>query len=218
MIKDPNIDLTIPSRKMTKDRLMKLASTVLGQFLEGFTRPAKISLAIDCWTSPNGKSFMGILGYYITKDWKYEEFTLGFPHVDGQHSGDNLSDIILKCLKENNLQNSVLGITADNAANNGTTIQHLQRKTMTECLDDCADRSNIYDPEMMALLQMQHHIPCLTHIIQLVVKALLAELKVNPSNDGVSYKWTDDDQFVTRKRPGTVIVAFEKVRIILWYN
>lgn len=112
----------------------------------------------------------------------------------------------------------MLGITTDNAANNGTTIRHLQKKTMTACLDAYTDRSKIYDSEMMSLLQMQHHIPYLTHIIQLVIKAFLAQLKVDPSNDDVSYKWTDQDQFRTKKRPSTIIMSFEKVYIIPWYN
>ncbi|CEO59598.1 hypothetical protein PMG11_04270 [Penicillium brasilianum] len=38
---------------------------------------AKISVALDCWTSPFGQAFMAITGYFIDADWVYREVLLG---------------------------------------------------------------------------------------------------------------------------------------------
>ncbi|KAJ5316466.1 hypothetical protein N7476_006773 [Penicillium atrosanguineum] len=70
---------------------------------------AKISIALDCWTSPFTQVFMAITGYFIDKDWQYREVLLGFEPLHGTHSG------------------RVFAIITDNASNNQTLVDTLQQ-------------------------------------------------------------------------------------------
>jgi hypothetical protein len=64
----------------------------------------KISFTIDTWTSPNAISFLGITGHWIDLDWQLKSLTLDFVKLAGPHSGDNIADAFISCIRE-------LGIT-----------------------------------------------------------------------------------------------------------
>jgi hypothetical protein len=52
----------------------------------------------------------------------------------------------------------------------------------------------ITDPELSSILKGQHHIPCLAHVIQLGVNALLRKLRVEAPNDEVLYNWENGEE------------------------
>ena len=62
--------------------------------LVGLPIGVKISLALDCWTSPNNLSFMAVTGYYIDQDQKYKEALLGFEPLTGAHTGKHLVTVL----------------------------------------------------------------------------------------------------------------------------
>jgi hypothetical protein len=60
----------------------------------------KISLTLDGWTSKNQKSFLGITAHWIDENWNLNQITLEFHPLEGPHSGENLSKVLIKVLKE----------------------------------------------------------------------------------------------------------------------
>ena len=64
---------------------------------------SKISIALDCWTSPFGQAFMAITGYFIDMNWVYREVLLGFKPLYGAHTGVNMSGILLETLVDHNI-------------------------------------------------------------------------------------------------------------------
>jgi hypothetical protein len=57
---------------------------------------SKISLTLDCWTSDNKKSFMGVTAHWISDEWSMCECLLDFANVSNvQHTGNiqSLPDI-----------------------------------------------------------------------------------------------------------------------------
>ena len=60
----------------------------------------KISLTLDEWTSKNQIPFLGITAHWIDENWKLNQITLEFYHLEGPHSGENLAKAIFKVLKE----------------------------------------------------------------------------------------------------------------------
>lgn len=51
-------------------------------------------IVLDCWTSLYQKPFIVITGYFIDINWKYQEILLGFPPLQGDHSGKELARVI----------------------------------------------------------------------------------------------------------------------------
>jgi hypothetical protein len=86
----PNKKLHFPNRNGVKDLLMQLAHTSRRNIMETLPSDSKISIALDCWTSPDQKPFMAVIGYFISADFRFCEALLGFSPLEGFHSGDRL--------------------------------------------------------------------------------------------------------------------------------
>lgn len=63
----------------------------------------KLSIALDCWTSPFHQAFMVVTGYFIDKDWNYHEILLGFEPLHGTHTGVNLGSVLLDLLQKHGI-------------------------------------------------------------------------------------------------------------------
>ena len=90
----------IPSAKTIRRRLQDIVKERQHSLLQKLPPGAKLSVALDCWTSPFRQAFMAVTGYFIDQDWNYREILLGFEPLYGTHSGVNLSAILLELLQK----------------------------------------------------------------------------------------------------------------------
>lgn len=125
--------------------------------------PGKISFTIDGWTSKNVLAFLAIRTHFINVDWKYESLLLDFVPVDGSHTGFNMSQVFVDCLKRFEIPMwKVMGITMDNVASNDTLMEWL---------------------ESHGLSATDNRVRCLAHILNLSVQDLMSSLKIALSNE-----------------------------------
>ena len=96
---------------------------------------------------------------------------LAFEILEDHHTGCNLATIVFDVLDEYDLCDKLFCITSDNASNNSTMVEQLQNHLEQRDID--------WDPEV-------HHIPCLAHIINLVVQAFLEKLQVDDNSFAVT--------------------------------
>jgi hypothetical protein len=146
---------------------------------------AKLSIALDCWTSPFAQAFMAITAYFIDAAWKYREVLLGFEPLQGKHSGQNLSNVLFDKLREHEVDQRVFAITTDNASNNKSLMTALQKAI----------------PDNTTLIR----VPCLAHVIQLCLNELLGHIKAVPLNEKTETRWTEERSQLARdiaKKPG----------------
>lgn len=165
-----------PSARTVQRRLQESVNEANQKILEKLPPTAKLSIALDCWTSPFQQAFMAITGYFIDQNWNYREILLGFEPLHGTHSGANLSTVLLERLYHHKIEGRVLAITTDNASNNKTLLNKIQ--------------------ESLSALELHDHlsiirIPCLAHVIQLSLKKLLGEMKANPKNKDHKREWPE---------------------------
>ena len=169
--------LDIPSAKVVRSQLQ---STVLKRhqnILQKLPKDGKISIALDCWTSPFQQAFMAVTDYFLNKDWNYWELLLRFKPLYGTHLGINLSAVLFQLLQKYNLTNRVLAITTDNASNNNTLVASIQETVQS------LDLSN-----NTAIIC----VPCIAHVIQLSLNDLLGKMKANPRNERTEMEWSED--------------------------
>ncbi|EAU36853.1 predicted protein [Aspergillus terreus NIH2624] len=162
----------IPNRKQIQERLIELSDEIHTQLLSRFPATGRMSIALDCWTSPDQKAFLALTGYFLTDDLDYHEIILGFRPVSGSHTGETLAAIVLSVLHKHNLCHRLLGVTTDNASNNSTMFSSLTEQLRDELDTNIQIQDTIADPELSKILRNQHHIPCLAHVIQLCVNLL----------------------------------------------
>jgi hypothetical protein len=166
---------------------------------------AKLSLAVDYWTSPFQQAFMAITGYFIDLDWNYREVLLGFEPLHGTHTGANLSIVLLEKLQKHEIINQVLTITTDNASNNNTLIENVQ-----EVIQSLQSSDSLSQPEII-------RIPCVAHVIQLSLKELLGRIKANPKNESTEKVWSEarNQHLRTNQQRLEIVDTLNKVILFL---
>jgi hypothetical protein len=164
-----------PSVRTFGRRLRSIVEERQQNILRRLPDGAKLSIALDCWTSPFQQAFLAVTGYFIDNDWNYREILLGFEPLHGTHSGVNLSAVLMKLLLQHKIADRVLAITADNASNNNTLISSIQESVQSLDLNN----------DTMII-----RVPCMAHVIQLSLKQLLGQMKANPKNETIEI-WSE---------------------------
>lgn len=180
----------IPSRHKIRDQIMDMAKKSQVGILDAIPKDAKIAIALDCWSSQSGKAFLAITGYFFTEDFDYREVLLGFEPLHGSHEGKYLAEVVMKVLSQHGFLYRVIAATTDGASNNGTMMQEWKKKLHEGLHDSIAFRS-VFNQEIQDLTQSTTHVPCLAHVIQLAVNALLDQIKVTARNEEINAKWDD---------------------------
>jgi hypothetical protein len=157
-----------PTRHRLRDVLDETYDESQQKLFPCLGKDTKVSLAVDCWKSPNDIHFLGILCYYISDSWEYREVLLGFELLSSSHTRENLAQIIEDVLAEHNLAHRLFAVTADNASNNDTMRQHLESSFSSQGV--------VWNANMM-------RINCLAHVLNLSVKAFLKALDVDDAAD-----------------------------------
>lgn len=108
-------------------------------------------------------------------------------------------------LHANGLKHRVLAITTDNASNNHTMVKALEDTLWAE-LRQPAILDIALTPVLAPLVKSQVHIPCLAHVLQLSLKAMLISLNTYAKNDEVVSTWeeTVDAEFTEEGIPLTL--------------
>lgn len=162
---------------MICDRLQGFITEYQQKTLQQLPSGAKMSIALDCWTSPFKHAFMAITGYFLDQEREYREVLLGFEPISGSHTGVNLRDIVLQILQKHQIADRVLAVTTDNVSNN---------KTLIASVNDSIKKLQIEMDSMIV------QVPCLVHVIQLSLVDLLGKIKALPKNDNAETEWSDE--------------------------
>jgi hypothetical protein len=140
----------LPCRKTLRRYLQKNVQEKQQILLQKLPPNGKLSIALDCWTSPFNQAFIAITGYFIDQEWNYREILLGFEPLHGTHNGSNLGSTLFEILQKHGITNRVLSITTDNASNNNTMMASIQELVQSQ--DISSDATII-------------RIPCIAHVI-----------------------------------------------------
>jgi hypothetical protein len=167
--------IDIPSARSIRRCLDKTVQEQQQSVLNKLPEGSRLSIALDCWTSPFNQAFMAITGYFLDQEWNYCEVLLGFEHLHGSHTGSNLSETVFKILQEHGITDRVLSITTDNASNNNTMMTSVQETAQLLGLSN----TSIF------------RVPCIVHVIQLSLNQLLGKMRAKPVNNEVESEWSD---------------------------
>jgi hypothetical protein len=86
---------------------------------------SKIHFTVDLWTSTNSKALLGIIGHYFADNGDHCQSVLALRELDGQHTGENQSQLIMEIIEEYGIASKVGYFMMDNAENNETMMRSL---------------------------------------------------------------------------------------------
>src|SRR6266480_3781884 len=117
---------------------------------------SRIHLSWDLWTSPNHLSFVGVVGHYMSSQYKVETVLLGLRRLCGPHSGENIAEAVLQVIHEYGLTGNQIGwFMLDNASSNDTCVAEILKALG---INDTVEHRRLH---------------CLGHILNLAAKAFL---------------------------------------------
>ena len=114
-----------------------------------------IALTTDLWTSNQTLSYMCLVAHYIDNDWKMQYRVLNFFELDPPHKGPVIGQAAYDCVAAWKIEDKIISLTLDNAANNDGAIRGL--------------RARFAARQGYAFSAKYFHVRCCAHIINLVV-------------------------------------------------
>lgn len=160
--------ISIPRRSKFTQLLREQFQDYQKSLLNDLGKTTKISIALDGWSANNHLSFLAIKAYYITDSWQAKEKLLDFIPIRGSHTGSSMAAELLQVLSNTDTQQRLLAITADNAGNNGTLRTTIEQTLRQKDITWKAEENTI---------------PCLAHVINLVVQDIIRHLRLTTTHD-----------------------------------
>ncbi|KAJ9542242.1 hypothetical protein OSB04_028748 [Centaurea solstitialis] len=174
----------VPCRKTTKSDIMKIYEKQRGYTLHGLEEnESRIALTSDMWTASNQmKGYMAITAHYIDAKWSLQNRIISFIHVSSPHTAEALSQAMMECLLDWNIDNKLSTLTVDNCSTNDAIIDRLLGTLSSSSL---------------MLKGKIFHMRCCAHIINIIVQDGFSIIKgaIENVRDSVAF-WTGSSKRV----------------------
>ncbi|KAF5380029.1 hypothetical protein D9615_006171 [Tricholomella constricta] len=174
-------DKEIPHRTKLRQEILRRAQDIEVRICERLGGiPGRISFTFDTWTSDAGDPYLSVTGHYIwasedqPMDWSLKTDQLAFTHLEGNHSGSNIGNILVRTFDRYNLRSKLGWATADNAPNNFTGI-----RAAATIVNTTPGLLQKWDPA-------QRYIRCMEHAVDLSARHFVAT--ISPSVNGNQLK------------------------------
>lgn len=146
-----NSNYELPSRKIISNSLLPQLYNSLEEMVKTKLKDAEnIAITTDGWTSINNESYQAITVHFIDSNCKLVSLLIGCRRFNESHTAQNLESEIKKILLEWKINNKIVAMVTDNAANITAAVR---------------------------LLQYQH-IPCFAHTLNIIVQKSLSHINI----------------------------------------
>ncbi|KAH9770127.1 BED-type domain-containing protein [Citrus sinensis] len=96
---------------------------------------SRVAITTDMWTACNQKKgYMVVTGHFIDNSWHLQSRILRFIYVQAPHIADCISQILVKCLMDWNLDRKLSTVTLDNCSTNDAMVARLKGLLSTESM------------------------------------------------------------------------------------
>ena len=157
-----NPDVPFIGADTVKAEIMSIFSLSMEKMKDIYKKiPARASFTSDIWTSRNNKAFMAITCHYIDENWTLNTHLVNFAPIQGSHTGFNLAQSMYQILRECGLHEKLLAFTLDNASNNKTMLEELQKCLLCDGIN--------WEHKL-------NYFRCFAHILNLAVQDAMSSL------------------------------------------
>ncbi|KAF1870898.1 hypothetical protein Lal_00030209 [Lupinus albus] len=166
----------VPSRNTIKKEIFKVYDFERECAMKMLdSHEGRVAITSDMWTSSNQKrGYMAVTAHYIDCSWTLQSRVLRFIYVPAPHTSDILSNALVECFMDWNIDTKISTITLDNCSSNDAMIPKIKDKLRLGNL--------LRDGSLL-------HMRCCAHILNLIVKDGLEVVKdgIEKIRDSVAY-------------------------------
>jgi hypothetical protein len=156
----PGLTTLLPKARLVIRRWIKEAFDAQKERLRLDMEEAhsNISISFDLWTSPNYRAILGCVAHFIDKKGKRRTAVLALRDLVGEHSGENMADVLLHIFNDYKISGRIGYFMADNASSNDTCIDLVLQA--------------LY-PNMSKKQRLRRRLRCFGHIVNLCAQAFI---------------------------------------------
>ena len=199
-IKSLRPSFPLKNRNTVKNEIVAMFETEKDKLYEYFkTINWHFSTTMDMWTSNQNKGYMCVTVHWIDDEWIIQKRIIKFMHVEGRHTGLNMSGEFIACILRWFIEKKMFSLTLDNASSNEVCVKHVISKLKEYSPLVC-------DGEFF-------HVRCANHVLNLVardgldqisnafwgVKAFVLAVKSSPQLEEEFYKCASECGLSTEK-------------------
>lgn len=92
----------------------ELKPMIKDRFQKHIDSGGHVNITLDAWTSGNKVPYLGITAHWMDSDYDLNDTVIGFKRLRGSHTAENLSSVLIHCLREFGLEEHIRCITSDN--------------------------------------------------------------------------------------------------------
>ncbi|OBS15743.1 hypothetical protein FPOA_13469 [Fusarium poae] len=122
------------------------------------TAHSNISISFDIWTSPNYQAILVCVAHFINRSGKRRTVVLALRELVGEHSGENMADVLLHIFDDYGISGRIGYFMADNASSNDACIDLVLKA--------------LY-PNMSRKHRVRRRLRCFGHIVNLCAQAFI---------------------------------------------
>ena len=113
-----NPNYSLPTRKTLSNSLLdKKYYEVQSSVKEDMSKAQEVCITTDGWTSMNNDSFIAITAHFIDNNTILKNYLLDCVQYSDTHTATNLTSFLKSVFQEWNIENEIVAIVSDNAAN-----------------------------------------------------------------------------------------------------
>jgi len=202
---DPRSTNALMSKKTTRSDINKYFEAAKATIKERLSLArSRIHISYDLWTSPNYKAMIAIVAHWTAEDYNVKSALLAIREVHGEHSGENIADVVYPVMKEYDFHSRFGYFVGDNASNNNTSIEWLDQLMRDDGYEG-------FEP-------LKRRLRCFAHEMQIATKGLLfgpnvKELEEYPATAGV----TEEEKREYAKKKWRAFGAVGKLHNVVKY-
>ena len=106
-----------PCPKSTTKRLELIYKEKRKKIEKEIEKTASISVTIDGWSSRGQDSYLSLTAHFITDDWEIKSYTLCTHDIEGRHTTENVTAVVVSMQEEGRITNKLIAVVHDNASN-----------------------------------------------------------------------------------------------------
>jgi hypothetical protein len=134
---------------------------------------SKIHFTVDLWTSSNSLALLGMIAHYFTENGQLCQSVLALRELEGQHTGENQAQLIMKIIIEYGIVSKVGYFMMDNAENNETMMRALSTSKDILQFSINSNKVGLLTQFDITYDASHHRLRCNGHIINLAAQAFL---------------------------------------------
>jgi hypothetical protein len=183
----------IKGRKTARTRIMEIFHNEKNRLFDYFSSlNCQFSCTMDVWTSNQNKGYLCVTCHFIDDEWKIHKRIINFMHLEGRHTGANLSAAFMQNIASWNIDHKLFALTLDNASANDVCVDTVISILKNVGTVHCGGKF--------------FHVRCAAHIINLIardgvstistvianVRALVLIVKSSPLQEEIFFKHVAD--------------------------